>query len=169
MSKTKNIIIGGLLVAIVAMSIGYAALAQELTINGTATIDAEWDIHFNSITLDTDESVGVTENATPSASGTSATFNVELAYPGAVAHYDIVVENGGSIDATLSSISGVDTANNTEPTEIKYTVTNIAAGDDLTAGQSTTFRVTVEWLDSDTIPTTTSKTATITLNYAQKA
>ena len=124
--------------------------------------------NFNSIKL-TEDSVGAKENVAATASGTSATFNVELEYPGAVANFDIVVENGGSIDAVLNSITGVDTANNTDPAEIKYTVTGISNGDELTAGQSTTFRVTVEWLDSDTIPEVKSKTATITLNYAQKA
>ena len=42
-SSKKNILIGALLVAIIAMSIGYAAMAQQLTISGSANFsDASW-------------------------------------------------------------------------------------------------------------------------------
>lgn len=167
MSKSRNILIGGLLLAIVFMAVGYAALAQQLNVNGTASIDASWDIKFTNIKEK--NMLGATTVGIPSASGTSATFEVELAYPGASATYDITVENGGSIDAVLESISGVDTANEAVPEEIQYEVTGIATGDDLTASQTKTFQIIVKWIDSDSIPTATSKTATITLNYKQKA
>lgn len=170
MSKTKNVIIGGLLIAIVAMSVGYAALAQQLTINGTANINASWNIAFTKIVEGT--LTGATTKDTPTISGTSATFEVDLAYPGATATYDITVENKGSIDATLQSISGLDATNSSEPTQIQYEITGITAGEDLNSTETTTFHVTVKWVASDdntdVIPTTTSKTATITLNYVQK-
>lgn len=166
MSKSKNIIIGALLVAIVAMSVGYAALAQQLTINGKANINASWNIEFTKIESTT--LTGATVKGTPTATGTSATFEVDLAYPGATAVFDITVENKGTIDAVLDSITGVDTANLATPTELQYEVIGITANDDLLAGNSTTFQVKVTWEDSNTIPTETTKTATITLNYAQK-
>ena len=33
------------------MAVGYAAFAQLLTINGTASIDSSWDVHFDPETL----------------------------------------------------------------------------------------------------------------------
>lgn len=168
-SSKKNILIGALLVAIIAMSIGYAAMAQQLTISGSANFsDASWSINFTTITLDATKTKGATEVSAPSIVGTTASFDVKLAYPGAKAVYNIEVENAGSIDAVLKTISGVTEANSAEPTGIKYTVDGIAANDTLDASQKKQFTVTVEWLDTDTIPTTnTSKTATIYLNYEQ--
>ena len=47
-NKRNSIIIGALLITIALMTVGYAALATTLTINGTATISATtWDIHFS--------------------------------------------------------------------------------------------------------------------------
>lgn len=168
-SNKKNILIGALLVAVVAMSVGYAALAQQLTINGSANFsDTKWDIKFSSIELDTTKTVGATEAVTPTIVGTTASFDVKLQYPGSKAVYKIKVQNGGTIDAVLKSISGLDEANSTEPAAIKYTVEGISENDALVASDEKEFTVTVEWLDSDSIPTdNTSKTATIYLNYEQ--
>ena len=45
--KNKNILIGTLLAVVFVMAVGYAAFAQQLTINGTATINSSWDVHFD--------------------------------------------------------------------------------------------------------------------------
>ena len=168
MDKKKNVIIGTLLAAIVLMSVGYAALAQVLTINGTANINAEWDVEITGITEGT--LTGATTK-TVTSDTTSATFEVDLAYPGATATYEVDIENKGTIDAILESITGVDAANAALPSEVQYTVTNVAAGDTLNASATAKAIVTVTWVKSaentDKIPTTTSKTATINLNYVQ--
>lgn len=171
MKNKKNILIGGLLIAIVAMSIGYAALAQQLTITAKSDLsDASWKIQFETITLDTTSSKGAAEVTTPTASGTAATFDVKLAYPGAKAVYKIKIKNAGNIDAYLKGITGVTEANEADPTVIQYTVTGVSEMDALNANAEAEAIVTVEWVSSetDTIPTgTTSKTATIYLNYEQ--
>lgn len=46
-SKHKNALIGALLAVVFVMAVGYAAFAQQLTINGTAEISSSWDIHFD--------------------------------------------------------------------------------------------------------------------------
>lgn len=168
MDKKKNFIIGTLLAAIVLMSVGYAALAQVLTINGTANIDANWDVEITGITEGTLK--GATTK-TISSNASSATFSVDLAYPGATATYEIDIENKGTINATLESITGVDAANSALPTEVQYTVTGVTEGDTLNSKATAKAIVTVTWVKSaandDTVPTTTSKTATINLNYVQ--
>lgn len=169
MSKSKNIVIGALVIAILAMSVGYAALARQLTINGTANLAAEWNIEFTGI--ETTNTTGATVKGTPTATGTSATFNVELAYPGASATFEITAENKGTIDAYLEAIGGVDEANKSEPTDIVYTVTGVKPDDTLNHGESHTFVVKVEWVstsETTELPAATSKTATITLDYKQK-
>ena len=180
-SKRNGIIIGALLITIALMTVGYAALATTLTINGTAgSGDASWDISYKSITknntLSTTDAVEVDQ---PTASGTSASFNVTLPNPGSTIVYDLVVQNKGTIDATFDSVSGVDAINAQEPSVIKYKVDRldsengsivVGQGDLLNTTGLNYFRVTISWpSDSTTVPTgVTSKTGTINLEYVQK-
>lgn len=164
----KNWIIGALLVAVVAMSVGYAALAQTLTINGTASIaDASWNVAITNIAEGTLNNA--TTNGTVTYTATTATFAVDLKEPGASATYVITVRNAGTIDAILNSISGISEVNAQEPSDINFAVSGVTAGTTtLAAGATNTITVTVTWnADSTEVPTTTSKTAVITLNYAQ--
>lgn len=182
-TKRNGIIIGALLITIALMTIGYAALATQLTVNGTAsTGNASWDVSFLSITKnETLSTTDAVENSTPTASGTAATFDVTLPKPGSKMVYDIVVQNTGTIDATFKSITGIEELNAQAPTAITYTATRLDAadgnvisgeGDLLSAADNNKnyFRVTVEWPVSSTdVPTgTVSKTGTIYLDYQQK-
>lgn len=171
--ENKNsIIITSLIIAIVAMSVGYAALASQLTINGTAgTGGATWSIEFaNIVKNDSLSTAGVKENNDPTVTGTSATFDVSLDYPGAKIVYDVTVKNGGTIDAVYVSADGVDAANDSEPKQIQYTVEKTDGSLDILSGENDTYRITIEWLaSSNEVPTgVTTKTATIHLNYEQK-
>ena len=47
----RNILIGVLLVAIVVMSVGYAAFATTLTVGGTSTITNNWNVAITDITV----------------------------------------------------------------------------------------------------------------------
>lgn len=168
MEKKKNFVIGALLAAIVLMSVSYAVLAQTLTINGTANITASWDVGITGIAPGT--LTGAT-NKSATFDSASATFAVDLEYPGATATYNITIENGGNLNAVLKSISGVDTANSAEPSAIQYTVTGVTVNSTLAADATATAVVTATWVadpsGKDTIPATTTKTATITFNYEQ--
>lgn len=169
MKDKKNIFILALLLAIVFMSIGYAALSSVLNINGTANVDESWNVKI--ISIDKGDLVGATipENKAPSFTATSATFEVDLEYPGASATFDITVENAGSIDAKLDSIVGVDTINDTAPLEIVYEVKDADIGAKLAAGAKDVITVTVTWKsdDKDKVPEVKTKVGVITLNYSQ--
>ncbi len=173
----KTFTIVALVVAILLIGIGYAALQQSLVINGTAGIgDANWNIKITGIeakNLNGAAMATVDSGTNPSFTDTSATFNVELQYPGASAEFEVTISNLGTIPAKLNSITGVDTANTATPTEIQYEVTGVTAGTTELAAETGTnvAKVKVTWVsngeESDTVPTDTSKTATITLNYVQ--
>lgn len=171
MDKKKNIVIGVLLGAIVIMSVGYAALAQVLTITGTANIKASWNVAITGIEAQEDGMVGatITEDTEPSFTATSATFEVDLEYPGASATFDVEIENKGSIDAKLASITDLATINGADPKEVVFEVTGVKENDVLAAGNTATATVKVTWVSSeqDTIPAVKQKTATITFNYVQ--
>lgn len=163
--KTKILVAAFVVVGLA--SVAYAAFAQLLTINGTGTATGQWNVKIISITQTS--AVGATENAAPAFTDTSATFDVNLAYPGASATYSVVVKNNGTIPAVLTTIDGVTQANAAAPLYLGYTLTGVNNGTTLAAGGATnTATVKVEW-DPASAPASTgqSKTATITLNYNQ--
>lgn len=166
--KDKKFLIILVLLVLLGVAVGYAALSQTLTINGTAKIASDWKVVFKSITL-ADSSGATQAESTPSKdSDTSVTFNVTLEKPGSYAEYTIVVENQGTIDAKLSAITDLATINATESKDIIYTITGPEVGSELAASASATYTVRVEWkADSEEIPTVKTKTATITLDYVQ--
>ena len=164
-----------LLAAVVVVglaSIAYAAFSQTLTINGSGTATGAWSVGISSITLT--DSDGATENSAASHTGTSASFDVNLAYPGAYATYTVVVTNSGSIPAILDTMTDLTTKNAEDPSYITYTVSGVTEGTstlgtDTGVDDTNTITVRVEWL-SGTNPDTSennSKSATINFNYVQ--
>ena len=162
----QKIIIGALIIVGLA-SIAYAAFSQSLTINGTGTTAADWDVKITGITA-TSANGATQVNGSPTFTATSATFDVELAHPGASAEYQVTVTNNGSIDAKLDSLTDIATINSAAPTDITYTVSGVTASTTtLAAGTTNVVTVKVEWDANSTITTTQSKSATLTLNYVQ--
>ena len=167
----NTMIIVGLLVAIIVMSVGYAVLAQTLTINGTAgTGDASWNIAFDTLAVDTATSTAGLTETHEILSTTTASFDVTLNQPGDKIVYNVTIANNGTIDATYTGFTGVTDVNAVDPTAIQYTVVKTDATEDLLNGDTDTFTITVEWLAaSKTVDAnTTSKTATIAFDYVQK-
>lgn len=171
--KSKGIIIGVLCAVIVFMSIGFAALSSQLTINGNATISDTWNVQIASITKK-EGSAGVTETSQPTFTATTANFNVSLKEPGDYAIYTVTVKNTGSLDAVLTRIT--ETEGEGGSAAIKYTVTPAAGseqGSDLPKTTGThTFDVKVEYLSTavgENAPeANASKSLTVTLDYNQK-
>ena len=163
--NSKNVILLVLLVLVVGMAVGYAALSQALVINGTASITTEWKIMITDIKEG--KMSGAESKSTPSYTSTTATFDVNLLYPGASAQYVVTVANQGSINAKLVSVDGLDSANRATPSAITYSI-NSRENDPLASGDTKDYIITVTWnADSTELTQTKSKTATITLNYEQ--
>lgn len=170
--KSKGIIIGVLCAVIIFMSIGFAAMASTLTIEGNATISDTWNVQITSITKK-ESSAGVTETASPTFSATTANFNVALKEPGDYAVYTVTVTNAGTLDAVLSTISEAPQVDGSAA--IKYTLTPAAGsqeGSTLAKTNGThSFDVKVEYLSTavgENAPqANVSKSYTVTLNYDQ--
>lgn len=158
----KNIAIASLLILVLFMSIGYAALAQTLNLNSTATISGKWDIEITNITASS--TTGTADGGTPSFTASQATFDPTLYKPGDSVTYTITVKNMGNIDAKFDSMKLTETAGGSPA--IIYT--NTEPGASLTAGSETTFTVTATYDSSYTdIPSITTKTITGTVEYVQ--
>ena len=116
MENNKKIIITVLSVLVVAMAVGYALLAQELTIKGSASIDSTWRVEITNIT--SKDVVGDAVNKVdPSYTATTANFSVGFTQPGDSITYDITVTNKGTLDAVVESI----TVNKGDNLAITYT------------------------------------------------
>jgi len=163
----RNKIIPIAIIIIGIASVAYASFATSLTVTGTGTATGNWAVAIQSITPTAQ--VGATDHvSTPTFTATSATFNVDLAYPGATSSYQVAIKNTGNISAKLSSLTDLTAINSGAPTYLTYVVSGVAQNDVLAAGASVTATVTVTWASSaSTNPSGASKGATITFNYVQ--
>lgn len=108
MQKQKNIqvaLIGVLAFAVLFMSVGFAAYAQTLNINGAAAVGTnKWSVHFKENSLQEVAGSVDGENLTLDTA-TTANFKVKLNKPGDYYAFSVDVINDGTFDAVLKSIT----------------------------------------------------------------
>ncbi len=140
-SKHKNALIGALLAVVFVMAVGYAAFAQQLTINGSAEITSRWDVHMENdgANYNPESTMGTTPTGSVNVEegGLQATFTANFTSPGDKITYTIPIVNAGTLDARLSNITlssdtpGMDIQGlvaTSEDGNIKYTVTSPGTG-----------------------------------------
>ena len=93
-----------LVVAVLGISVGFAALSQTLTINGTAQVTpADWDIHFENLVQPYAITGGASITGSPTLSATHfGNYNVVLTKPGDEVVIQFDVTNDGDIPAKLT-------------------------------------------------------------------
>lgn len=138
--KQKNILIACLLVAVVSLSVAFAAtLSTALNINGSVTLgNAKWDVHFKSATQTAESTLSGASD--PTVQPNTITYTITLE-EGKTYAFDAVIENSGTFDAKLSSleINGAEGYTGL----ITYNVTGTNVGDIITAGSTSTMNVSV--------------------------
>ncbi len=133
MEKKRNgqtIIIAVLAVAILFMSVGFAAYAQTLRINGDVSVDAaKWDIHWDKTTYTKSNGsvdiLGSSREAgsTPVFDNTSVSFGAVLKKPGDYAEFSIDAVNEGTFNANLTSITLTPELTDAQKEYLSYSVT----------------------------------------------
>ncbi len=105
--KVRVLSIAALLVAVLGLTVAFAALSQTLTINGSATVDtATWDIHFEKTSDKATEVEGAATFTEPTLSGTAIeNFSATLTKPGDSVTYYFDIVNKGTVDAVVSDYS----------------------------------------------------------------
>ena len=180
-SKHKNALIGALLAVVFVMAVGYAAFAQQLTINGSASITSNWHVGFDT-TKTTGEPGVVTPttgaNGTTAPSGTvgysgdqTATISATLNQPGDKVVFTLTIENSGTINARLNNpVVNLTSAGPDENGEalitkegnIIFTVT-APTPTTINAGETATMTVTAEFdSNAQSVGTVTSSSITVT-------
>lgn len=147
------------------MAIGYAAFSTTLNVNGSASIDSNWNVKITKVT--TKNIVGdATKAFEPVVADTAVTFKTNLVSPSDSMTYEVTISNEGTIDAKVDSIEMTDSKN----PAIVFSVSGINENDLLEAGQTQTYDVTVTYDPNITTqPANTSATITVKLNYVQNA
>lgn len=101
--NTQMMVILVLAVAVLTMSVGFAAYSASLSINGTANVSAaSWDVKFDTTTFTESSTIKAT---TKNITGTNVTYTVALAKPGDYYEFTIDVKNLGTFNANLTDVS----------------------------------------------------------------
>ena len=155
MKKTKRRAKYLLLLLILCISVGYAILQSNLTINGTAHMNnPTWDIHWNNVQVTNGSVTGtnVTSPATIDSAKTTVSYSIKLPKPGDFYEFTVDAVNGGTIDGMIDTISSKlnGTEISTLPAYLNYTVTysdgsSLQANQELKANTSETYKVRVEF------------------------
>ena len=108
MKENKKIlyvlVVIALVLSIVGISIGFAAMSTELTINGTATVvPASWKIKFQNLSKVTGEDANIISAPQITSDTHIGNYSVKLSKPGDKVVYKFEVANTGSLDAELTS------------------------------------------------------------------
>lgn len=124
--KTKNVLLGVLIVGLVSMTVAYAALTQTLNINGSATVQnlsQSWRVRFNTVNSGSEiakEQYALVENDLTSLSTKIADDStlitlprVTLKAPGDKVTFRWIVENTGDINAIVTGVNAISKGNAT--------------------------------------------------------
>ena len=165
LNKTqRNYIIMGLCAILVIMGVGYAAFQSQLKISGTSSVSSNFSVKITDITVSSQNGGAADKPGVTTHTDTTATFGVTLQSPGDSITYDIRIENQGSIDAVLKTITKTDTNNSA----ILFETSGVAEGDALNVGESKVMQVKVTYNPAVTSqPDNLESTLNVTLDYEQ--
>ncbi len=174
-NRKRRDYLGLLLLLVVGLSVGYALLRTNLTINGTSKIKGNnWDIHFENLNV-TDGSVELSTGDVAAAIGSNTTevsYTVTLSQPGDYYEFTVDAVNAGSIDGMVESVTSKlnDAVITTLPAYLDYSVSysdgvEILPNQYLKAGETETYKVRIEFrkdISSSDLPTSVQ---TLTLDF----
>ena len=168
-----------LIILIAVMSLGYAFLNTDLTINGTSKIPAtSWNVFFDNVQITTGSVELSSGDVAPTIDSTTLTdisYIITLKEPGSFYEFTVDVKNTGTLDAMIGTITnkmnGVEiSSTNPLPAYLNYSVTYsdgvpIEQNHLLEAGDTETYKVRVSFrtdIDPSDLP---ASGATISFSY----
>ena len=171
--SVKLLIISILFMLIAGLTVAFAALSTTLNINGTAYLDAaKWGIRFENLSSST--KIGsATTTGTAKIEETKAAeitgMNVGSSIPGDKIIYTVDLVNKGTINAKIDNIEKtVLTQEQQRYLTFKVTDKNgneVSEGDILSAGETKSLTITIEFIKDLTKEDLPKQTSTISLSY----
>ena len=163
-STQRNYIIIGLCAILLIMVVGYATFSSQLKISGTSNITSNFLVKITNIEVSNVVGGADDKEDVTTYTDTTATFGTTLQSPGDSITYDITIENQGTIDAVLETISKTDTSNSA----IIFETSGVNEGDALNVGETAKMQVTVTYNPSVTSqPSDLSSDLKVELGYEQ--
>ena len=152
MKNRKTIVVAFLLVAVMLLGVGYAALTDVLDINGTADVSQAQaqesfneDVYFTAAVANQEGNTASVVTEDPDmASFTASTLKGK----GDVVTFTFTIINEGDVDAVVTPSLAGD--GNSNPTYFKVFSDWSGQAKELGAGQSITYTITVELLETPT-------------------
>ena len=104
--RIKSLSVVALIVAVLGLTVAFAALSQTLTINGSAKLDAsKWGLKFDNLVLVSDDKyIEGTANIKTEDNTVIENMNVRLTTPGDKVVYKVDLVNEGTINAKIDKI-----------------------------------------------------------------
>ncbi len=172
--RTKKITMIVLIIAVIGLTVAFAALSQNLTINGSANVDAAtWNIHFDNLS-EAQISGEAIENEKPSINEDDKVridgINVTLNNPKDKVVYNVDLVNEGSIDAEISNIV-VPTLTEEQEKYLEFKVAysdtdkELAIGDTLSKEETKHLTITIRYKDEIDPSDLPKDKQTISLSY----
>ena len=176
--KFRALAIAAICVAVVGVSVAYAALQTTLSIEGSAsvgTLESAWNIHWDNVKLVAkDSTINYTKTPVISAGNDEQiTWSAVFTAPNTSLTFTADIENEGTLNAKLTEasyyVSGSTGSEDLEPM-FEYTVTvggtdiKTKTGTILLNGATKTVTVTVKLKDMDN--TTFATLANKTVNFS---
>ena len=175
--RTKNILLGVLIVGIISMTVAYASLTQNLRINSSAKVQGKstsWNIHFkhitntanevqpkeyataasNSITLSETDTVATMPTVTLKAPGDSVEFYFNVINEGEITGYVNIVNNITIPDPEFAQDETLTEAQRTElKNAIQATLTyangnSINVGDSIAQNEEKQLKLVIRFVDN---------------------
>ena len=163
-STQRNYIIMGLCAILVIMGVGYAAFQSQLKISGTSNISSNFSVKITDIVVSSKNGSAADVPGVTTHTDTTATFGTTLQSPGDSITYDITIENQGTIDAVLKTITKTDTNNSA----ILFETSGVVEGDELKSHETAKMQVTVTYNPNVTSqPDNLESSLKVTLDYEQ--
>ena len=170
-NKVQNVLLGVLAIGLIGITVAYAALTQQLKIEGTAKVaSSKWDVHFGTVSAGNAQGYATAGTLAKTGETTIAGDIGTLKAPWDSITYTYDIENAGDINAIIDTVTGGQSFTCTSATKsvadavckdltysIKYTDGNatIAKGDKLAKATNSS--------------TPTKKNVTLTLTYKSTA
>lgn len=152
-------------IAVVSLSIGYAAFSATLTINGTGTVKASnWQVRFENLSLVTKTGTATEETApTINTNDTNiGDYSVTLTTPGDSISYNFDVANNGTFDAEVTAITIPTPTCTGNGANAETDATNVCAN----LSYTLTYEDGSEIKVGDAINATEKKAMVLTLTYS---
>ena len=171
--RTKALVVVVLLIVIAGLTVAFAALSTTLNINGTAYLDAsKWGIRFENLSSPTKIGSATTTGTAKIEESKSAEItgiNVSLSTPGDKVTYTVDLVNKGTINAKIDNLEKT-VLTQEQQRYLIFKVTDkdgreVSEGDILSAGETRSLTITIEFIKDLTKEDLPASTSTISLSY----